>query len=49
VGQPVRVTATHKFNFLAIMDMAPITLRGKATMRIEQPPTVLLAQGVNTC
>jgi hypothetical protein len=49
VGQPVSVRATHSFNFLAIMDLAPITLRGKATMRIEQPPAVLQAQGVVKC
>jgi hypothetical protein len=49
VGEPVTVRATHSFNFLAIMDLAPITLRGKATMRIEQPPTVLQSQGVVAC
>ena len=49
VGQPVRVTAEHEFNFLAIMDLAPITLRGRATMRVEQPPAVLLAQLVGVC
>lgn len=49
VGEPVTVTATHEFNFLAIMDLAPITLRGKATMRVEQPPGVLQAQGVIKC
>jgi hypothetical protein len=41
VGEPVTVRAEHEFNFLAIMDLAPITLRGRATMRIEQPPTNL--------
>ena len=41
VGEPVTVRAEHAFNFLAIMDLAPITLRGRATMRIEQPPTNL--------
>jgi hypothetical protein len=45
VGEPVTVRATHQFNFLAIMDMAPITLRGKATMRIEQPPTRYFPNG----
>jgi TadE-like protein len=43
VGEPVTVRASHRFNFLAIMDLAPITLRGRATMRIEQPPTDLSA------
>jgi TadE-like protein len=43
VGEPLTVRAEHEFNFLAIMDLAPITLRGKATMRIEQPPTNLSA------
>jgi hypothetical protein len=41
VGQPVRVTATDEYGFQAIMDLASITLRGRATMRIEQPPTNL--------
>jgi hypothetical protein len=49
VGQPVRVTATDEYGFQAIMDLASITLRGKATMRIEQPPTVLIDQGVGPC
>jgi TadE-like protein len=49
VGQPVRVTATSEYGFQAIMDMASITLRGRATMRVEQPPVKLLADGVDSC
>jgi hypothetical protein len=49
VGQPVRVTATSEYGFQAIMDMASITLRGRATMRIEQPPVNLIADGVDSC
>jgi TadE-like protein len=49
VGEALTVTARHEFNFLAIMDLAPITLRGKATMRIEQTPDLIDSQGVNQC
>jgi hypothetical protein len=49
VGQPVRVTATDEYGFQAIMDLASLTLRGKATMRIEQPPVKLIADGVLPC
>jgi hypothetical protein len=49
VGQPVTVRLTSPFTFLAIMDLGTIVLRGKATMRIEQPPTVLVSQGVVAC
>ena len=49
VGQPLTVRMTTDFTFMPIMDLGKITLRGKATMRLEQPPTVLQAQGVGTC
>ena len=49
VGEPVRVRIRHEFGFLAILDMASISLKGEATMRIEQPPTVLDSQGVDQC
>ena len=39
VGQSVTVQVASCFRLLAILDMAAITLRGRATMRIEQPPT----------
>ena len=49
VGQPVTVRMTSSFTFLPIMDLGTITLRGKATMRIEQTSTVLDSQGVGAC
>jgi hypothetical protein len=49
VGQPVTVLLTSDYTFLPIMDLGTITLRGKATMRIEQPPAVLQSQGVIAC
>jgi Flp pilus assembly protein TadG len=39
VGNPVEVRVSSEYTFLPIMDLGTITLRGKATMRIEQPPT----------
>ena len=49
VGQPVTVKLQSDFTFLPIMDLGTIQLRGNATMRIEQPPTVLQSQGVLAC
>jgi hypothetical protein len=49
VGQPVTVRVESDFTFLPIMDLGTIRLRGKATMRIEQPPAVLQSQGVVAC
>jgi Flp pilus assembly protein TadG len=49
VGQAVTVRVESPFTFLPIMDLGTITLRGKATMRIEQTPAVLQAQGVVAC
>jgi Flp pilus assembly protein TadG len=39
VGQSVTVKVASCYRLLAILDMAAITLRGTATMRIEQPPS----------
>jgi len=49
VGQPLTVRVESDFTFLPIMDLGTIRLRGKATMRIEQPPAVLQSQGVVAC
>jgi Flp pilus assembly protein TadG len=46
-GSPVQVRVESDFTFLPIMDLGTITLRGKATMRIEQPVTRYAADG--TC
>jgi hypothetical protein len=39
VGQSVTVQVASCYRLLSILDMAAITLRGRATMRIEQTPT----------
>jgi TadE-like protein len=49
VGQPLTVRVESEFSFEPILNMFDLTLRGKATMRIEQPPVVLQSQGVTTC
>jgi TadE-like protein len=49
VGEPLTVQVQSDFTFLPIMDLGTITLRGKATMRIEQTPVVMDAQGINQC
>jgi TadE-like protein len=49
VGQPLTVEVATRFTFLPILDLGEITLRGQATMRIEQPPAVMDAQGVDQC
>jgi TadE-like protein len=49
VGQPVSAEVATKFTFLPILDMFEVTLRGKATMRIEQVPVVLRSQSVGWC
>jgi hypothetical protein len=41
VGEPLRVRAYHDLRFAAILDMWSITLKGEATMRIEQDPAKL--------
>ena len=48
-GEPLTVRVESDFTFLPIMDIGTIKLRGKATMRIEQPPAVLNSQGVDQC
>ena len=49
VGQPLTVRVESEFSFEPILNMFDLTLRGKATMRIEQTPAVLQSQGVTTC
>ena len=49
VGEPLTVRVESDFTFLPIMDLGTIKLRGKATMRIEQSPAVLNAQGIGAC
>jgi TadE-like protein len=49
VGQPVTVRVESDFTFLPILDLGQITLRGRATMRIEQNPVVLRSQTVTWC
>jgi hypothetical protein len=49
VGTPITVTATDEYQFQAIVHQPSLTLKGKATMRIEQPPTVLIDQLVAGC
>ena len=49
VGEPLTVRVESDFTFLPIMNLGTIRLRGKATMRIEQSPAVLNAQGINQC
>ena len=49
VGQPVSVEVGTRFTFLPILDLATVTLRGKATMRLEQAPVVLRSQSVGWC
>jgi TadE-like protein len=49
VGEPLTVEVASRFTFLPIMDLGTITLRGRATMRIEQSPAVLNSQGIAQC
>jgi TadE-like protein len=49
VGQPLTVEVESDFTFLPILDLGTITLRGTATMRIEQTPFVLDNQGIDQC
>ena len=49
VGQPLTVRMESEFSFEPIVNMFDLTLRGKATMRIEQPPSVLRSQSVTWC
>jgi hypothetical protein len=45
VGESVQVRVSSDFTFLPILDLGTITLRAKATMRIEQPVTRYAADG----
>jgi TadE-like protein len=49
VGQPVTVRVEDEFSFEPIVNLFDLTLRGKATMRIEQAPVVLRSQAVTWC
>jgi hypothetical protein len=49
VGQPLTVRVESEFSFEPILNLFDLTLRGKATMRIEQPPVVLQSQGIANC
>jgi hypothetical protein len=49
VGQPVRAEVATRFDFMPILNMFEITLRGKATMRMEQAPVVLRNQATGWC
>ena len=49
VGEPLTVQVASEFTFLPIMDLGKVTLRGTATMRIEQDPAVLRSQLVTEC
>ncbi len=49
VGEPLTVRVESDFTFLPIMNIGKIRLRGKATMRIEQPPVVIDSQVVDQC
>ena len=39
IGDPVRVTVTTDFSFLPFLDLASVTMRGEAVMRLEQLPS----------
>jgi Flp pilus assembly protein TadG len=45
-GAPVQVSLTSPYNFRLIMKLPSITLRARATMRLEQDPTHIVA---STC
>jgi hypothetical protein len=48
----VRVHAGYRMGFQALLDRVAINLRGTATMRIEQPTTMLedpAGDNVNAC
>ncbi len=55
VGDPVRVTVAYSYNWIPFIanetGLAPITLRGSATMRLEARPTTYAAGsgGTGTC
>jgi hypothetical protein len=45
VGDPVTVRLTSQFDFVPIVQIGQLELRGVATMRVEQPPTRYTATG----
>ena len=48
VGDPVSVRLTDSFNFVPIVGLGSVTLRGKATMRLEQKPDSAKLPGLLT-
>jgi hypothetical protein len=49
VGSPVRVRLATDFDFVPIVGIGTLTLRGEATMRLEQDPTHLNIPRVEGC
>lgn len=49
VGSPVRVRLETDFDFVPIVGIGTLTLRGEATMRLEQDPTHLDIPKVEGC
>ena len=47
VGDPVKISIASTFHFIPILNLAPVTIRRTAVMRIEVPPTNYSATG--TC
>jgi hypothetical protein len=47
-GDPVRVRLQTPFTFVPILEIGTITLHADATMRLEQPPT-LISGALNAC
>jgi len=47
-GDPVRVRLQSPFTFVPILEIGTITLSADATMRLEQPPT-LISGALNAC
>lgn len=37
VGQPVRVSVATTYTWLPLLNLSPVTIKGSATMRLEQP------------
>jgi hypothetical protein len=48
-GSPVRVRLTADFDFVPVLELGTIQLRGDATMRLEQDATHLQGTGVGSC
>jgi hypothetical protein len=47
-GDPVKVELASPFKFVPILELGTITLEANATMRLEQPPT-LITGALNSC